>query len=521
MFWVKIGLGALVVWLEYIFYTGYIKPVEWLRYNKIFPRAVLTLHLIHYGILGTLSFFILGGLEFFAKYSMTDIVAAILAAIIVDVVLLFFDVDFGVGAAGFEVFTLIGYMLYLFWKDAIQLFCADFIAMAMEFVIALVMYKILKLKQDQLEKEEADRQQQQAEKIRKQAEEWWRQKEERERKQWQEKQQKRSQLQNQIDDLNKRIYAKKNALFSEVSKALVNQKILTAATFNQLIGSTNRQLKEHGITMTRFLQDLLHIFDGQSFSFTDEQREGLNRTLAQLKGQAGEEFVASYLSSYSDCIVLRSLDIPFKYGDDKQNTNQIDLLCLMPSGIYILEVKNWISWYLVRDSVFVHWAKKGNNKLVFEYPRGNAKPLRDAYPQKDGQRTVVDQINDHVQAVKDLLENNGMGELTKYVNGWLVIGTNKSEKVTIQSVPGSPQIYLPEQLYAGMTQEKEMVLLSDQLLKIKQILLANNHSEKKYSYTYLIPSGRMLKLMYDGDEHRLLRMINDVDILEERLNSIE
>lgn len=524
MLLLKILLGALVIGGEYLVHSGKIRPIDWLEYNEIIPAAPIILNVIHYGILGVLVFLILAGPELFSGHLLSDIGDLIIACLIIGIPLDLLESQTEMdleGCISFIVYVVIIIFIWdLFWDNAIKLFGADLIAIAVEYVIALIMYILLKPKQDQLEKERAEARWRRAEEAKKQAEEQRRQKEEWERQRREEREQRRNQLQSQIDDLNNRIYVKRNALFDEVSKAIVNQDMLTATEFNQMVASANYKTEQHG-SMADFLQDLLFIFNDQAFSFTDEQKAGLHNTLDQIKGQSGEDVVASYLVWRSDCIVLRSLDIPFKYANGKQGTNQLDVMCLMPSGIYILEVKHWINWQLLEDNVHIHWAKKGNNKLVFEYHREDAKPEIESFPHKDGQRTVVDQISDHVQAVKELLENNGLGELTKYVNGWLVIGVDKTEQVTVQSVPGSPQIYLPWNLYNGMTQEKETVLSEDQLSKVKQLLLVNNQREKKYPYTYLIPTEKMLALMYDGGEHQLLRMMNEVDVLKENLNSIE
>lgn len=524
MLLLKILLGALVIDGEYLVHSGRIRPIDWLEYNEIIPAAPTILNIIHYGILGVLVFLILAGPELFSGHLLSDIGNLIIAGLIIGIPLVFLESAMDIDLEGcwslIVYVAIIIFMWNLFWDNAIKLFGADLIAMAVECVIAVIMYAILKPKQGQLEKERAEAQRKRAEEARKQAEKQRRQQEEWERQRREEREQRRNQLQSQIDDLNNRIYVKRNALFDEVSKAIVNQDMLTATEFNQMVASANHKTEQHG-SMADFLQDLLFIFNDQAFSFTDEQKAGLHNTLDQIKGQSGEDVVASYLVWRSDCIVLRSLDIPFKYANGKQGTNQLDVMCLMPSGIYILEVKHWINWQLLEDNVHIHWAKKGNNKLVFEYHREDAKPEIESFPHEDGQRTVVDQISDHVQAVKELLENNGLGELTKYVNGWLVIGVDKTEQVTVQSVPGSPQIYLPWNLYNGMTQEKETVLSEDQLSKVKQLLLVNNQREKKYPYTYLIPTEKMLALMYDGGEHQLLRMMNEVGVLKEKLDSIE
>lgn len=524
MLLLKILMGALAISLEYLVHSGRIRSIDWLEYNEIIPAAPIILNVIHYGILAVLVFLILAGPELFSGHLLSDIGDLIVAGLIIGIPLVFLEAQTEMdleGCISFIVYVFIIIFIWnLFWDNAIKLFGADLIAIAVEYVIALIMYILLKPKQDQLEKERAEARWRRAEEARKKAEEQRRQKEEWERQQRKERAERRNQLQGQINNLDKQIYAKRNALFGEVSKAIVNQDMLTATEFNEMVALANRKVERWG-SIVDFLQDLLFIFNDQAFSFTDEQKTGLHHTLDQIKGQSGEDVVASYLTWRSDCIVLRSLDIPFKYANGKQGTNQLDVVCLMPSGIYILEVKHWINWLLMEDSVFIHWAKKGNNKLVFEYHREDAKPEIESFPHEDGQRTVVDQINDHVQAVKELLKNNGLGELAKYVNGWLVIGVDKTERVTVQSVPGSPQIYLPWNLYSGMTQEKESVLSDNQLFKAKQLLLANNQREKKYLYTYLMPTEKMLALMYDGGEHQLLRMMNEVDVLKEELESIK
>lgn len=108
------------------------------------------------------------------------------------------------------------------------------------------------------------------------------------------------------------------------------------------------------------------------------------------QGEDGERLVRRALEADQNSRVLFSLNLPYRYGDGKENSNQIDGIVINERGIFVLEIKNYAAkkLWINRDGAAVA-QKDGKQKVYKSHDRG-----------------IVDQGRDHHAAVLQALETD-------------------------------------------------------------------------------------------------------------------
>lgn len=109
------------------------------------------------------------------------------------------------------------------------------------------------------------------------------------------------------------------------------------------------------------------------------------------QGEDGERLVRRTLEADQNSRVLFSLNLPYRYGDGKENSNQIDGIVINERGIFVLEIKNYAAkkLWINRDGAAV--AQKDGKQQVYQ----------DCHD-----RGIVDQGRDHHAAVLQALETD-------------------------------------------------------------------------------------------------------------------
>lgn len=107
------------------------------------------------------------------------------------------------------------------------------------------------------------------------------------------------------------------------------------------------------------------------------------------QGEDGERLVRQALEADRNSRVPFSLNLPYRYGDGKENSNQIDGIVINEQGIFVLEIKNYAAkkLWINRDGAVV--AQKDGKQQVYQ----------DCHD-----RGIVDQGRDHHAAVLQALE---------------------------------------------------------------------------------------------------------------------
>lgn len=215
-----------------------------------------------------------------------------------------------------------------------------------------------------------------------------------------------------------------------------------------------------------------------------------------LLGVKGEQLVNSVVSAYTNNHVLYSLNLPYEYQKGKANSNQIDLIASNSKGIFIIEVKNYIT------------NKIGINKdgyiVTSEDPDGTK-----------NHKNIIRQGQSHYKAVYAALEKSQqlkhhMGYLKHHIHV-LYVSTNPHAE--IQPAPtGKPFYHFVNLDGLRREMDKSKGNLHPEIIQAVGQAFANaQQSEKEYPH-YCFPENPTIVADKTWQQFILLRQLNDLNL---------
>lgn len=238
---------------------------------------------------------------------------------------------------------------------------------------------------------------------------------------------------------------------------------------------------------------------------TQDKLKGLADLIATIKNCRSESLISQVLEKQKGqaSVFLHSLELPMVHGGNKDGNNLIVQLLVTSGGIFILEAKNWGS-LLLNDCVFrVNVSLTSKGYLCFNY--GNSQ--RRYYPLDS--TPLVEQVNQHVQIIKQLLLQNDLWDCAKYIHP-VVILTNKDYRFHVRNYQrqGDPYLTTINTLADYVFDNREPVLSEDDMQRIQRVILAGRtqHKKEQQLFTFVEPNEELLHALYGDNE-------NDPDLL--------
>lgn len=300
-------------------------------------------------------------------------------------------------------------------------------------------------------------------------------------------------------------YLLPQALYQEQAdiQEVQNEMVSTMARVHQLepLASSDHECD----FLNRIYQAIVHNDSSLGQVITQAKLKGLADLIAAIKNCRSESLISQVLEKRKDLasVFLRSLELPTVLGDSKDDDNLIVQLLVTPGGIFILEAKNWGS-LLLNDCVSrVNVSLTSKGYLCFNY--GNSQ--RRYYP-LDGP-SLVEQVNQHVQAIKQLLLQNDLWDCAKYIHPVIIL-TNKDYRFHVKNYQrqGDPYLTTINTLVDYVYDNREPVLSKDDIQRIQRVILAGRtqHKKEQHLFTFVEPNEELLHALYGDNE-------NDPDFL--------